>query len=194
MGQAPRAPAGARPPDRPEGFLKLESRTWLRMLGCANLVLARLRANLRAHFDVTLPTFDILAQVKRAPTGPTMSELSRRLLVSKGNVTDLVKRLERRGLLERRADGRDARVQHVHLTPAGDRLIRRMLGAHDRWLIAMTEELGQEPMLGLHRSLGALRDVLVKGKGRGAAAGARRGALKGRKPNGAGNKASSVQR
>lgn len=194
MSKAPRAQGGVRPPDGPEAIAQLESRTWLRMLGCANLVLANLRANLRAQFDVTLPTFDILAQVQRAPTGPTMSELSRRLLVSKGNVTDLVTRLERRGLLERRADGRDARVQHVHLTPAGKRLIRRMLAAHERWLIAMTAELGQQPMLGLHRSLGALRDVLVRVNGRGAAPGARRGALKGRKPNGAGTKASSVQR
>jgi len=164
------------------------------MLGCANLVLANLRANLRAQFDVTLPTFDILAQVQRAPTGPTMSELSRRLLVSKGNVTDLVTRLERRGLIERRADGRDGRVQHVHLTPAGEKLIRRMLAAHERWLIAMTAELGQQPMLGLHRSLGALRDVLVKANDRGRTRGARRGALKGRKLNGAATKAPSVQR
>jgi DNA-binding MarR family transcriptional regulator len=173
---------------------RIESRTWLRMLGCVNLVLANLRANLRAQFGVTLPTFDILAQVQRAPTGPSMSELSRRLLVSKGNITDLVTRLERRGLLDRCADGRDARVQHVHLTAAGERLIRRMLAAHERWLIAMTAELGRQPMLGLHRSLGAFRDVLVKVNGRGRAPGARRGALKRRKPNGAGTKAASVQR
>jgi DNA-binding MarR family transcriptional regulator len=156
-------------------------------------VLANLRANLRAQFDVTLPTFDILAQVQRAPTGPTMSELSRRLLVTKGNVTDLVTRLERRGLLERRADGRDARVQHVHLTPAGAKLIRRMLAAHERWLLALTSELGRQHMLGLHRSLGALRDVLVNADGRGQP-GARRGALKGRKSNGAGTKPPSVRR
>ncbi len=180
MSKAPRARRRARPLDRPQGNARLESRTWLRMLGCANLVLANLRANLRAQFDVTLPTFDILAQAQRAPKGPTMSELSRRLLVSKGNVTDLVTRLERRGLLERRADGRDARVQHVHLTPAGEKLIRRMLAAHDRWLIAMTAELGQQPMLGLHRSLGALRDVLAKGNGR--------------KPTSVQTKASSAQR
>jgi DNA-binding MarR family transcriptional regulator len=145
---------------------QIESRTRLRMLGCVNLVLANLRANLRAQFGVTLPTFDILAQVQRAPTGPAMSEMSRRLLVSKGNVTDLVTRLERRGLLERRADGRDARVQHIHLTPAGAKLIRRMLAAHERWLIAMTAELGRQPMLGLHRSLGELRDLLLKANGR----------------------------
>ena len=192
MKKAARAQGVVRRPDGAQAVAQLESRTWLRMLGCANLVLANLCANLRAQFDVTMPTFDILAQVQRAPRGPTMSEVSRRLLVSKGNVTDLVTRLERRGLLERRADGRDARVQHVHLTPAGEKLIRRMLAAHDRWLIAMTAELGRQPMLGLHRSLGALRDVLIKGNGRGRAPGARSGA--GRKPNGAGTKAPSVQR
>lgn len=189
MSKAPRAQKGILQSDGPEAVARLESRTWLRMLGCANLVLANLRANLRAEFDVTLPTFDILAQVQRAPTGPTMGELSRRLLVSKGNVTDLVTRLERRGLIERRADGRDARVQHVHLTPEGEKLIRRMLIAHERWLVAMTAEFGQQPMLDLHRSLGVFRDVLVKGNGRGRVAGTRRSTHNGRKPNGAGMKA-----
>jgi DNA-binding MarR family transcriptional regulator len=192
MSKAARAHAGTRPPNGAQTIAQLESRTWMRMLACANLVLANLRANLRAQFDVTLPTFDILAQVQRAPRGPTMSELSRRLLVSKGNVTDLVTRLERRGLLERRADAHDARVQHVYLTPAGDKLIRRMLAAHDRWLVAMTAELGQQSMLGLHRSLGALRDVLVKGNGRRPAHGAVRAA--GRKSTGAATRAPSVQR
>ena len=58
---------GVRPPTGPEAVPQLEVRTWLRMLGCANLVLANLRANLRDQFDVTLPTFDILAQVHRPP-------------------------------------------------------------------------------------------------------------------------------
>ena len=192
MSKAARAQGRIRRPDGAQAMAQLESRTWLRMLGCANLVLANLRAKLRAQFNVTLPTFDILAQVQRVPRGPTMSELSRRLLVSKGNVTDLVTRLERRGLLERRADGRDARVQHVHLSPAGDKLIRKMLAAHDRWLVAMTADLGRRPMLGLHRSLGALRDVLVKGSGRDRATGAESGARG--KPKGAGTRAPSVQR
>jgi DNA-binding MarR family transcriptional regulator len=192
MSKAARAQKGMRPPDGAQAIAQLESRTWMRMLACANLVLANLRANLRVQFDVTLPTFDILAQVQRAPTGPTMSELSRRLLVSKGNITDLVTRLERRGLIERRADERDARVQHVHLTATGEKLIRKMLVAHDRWLIAMTAELGQQSMLGLHRSLGALRDVLVKGNGRGLAHGALRAA--GRKSTGAAKRAPSIQR
>lgn len=169
MEKAARTQSVARSAQGRQAIGKLESRTWVRMLGCANLVLASLRARLRAQFGVTLPTFDILAQVQRTPTGPTMSELSRRLLVSKGNVTDLVRRLERRGLLERRADARDARVQHVHLTAEGEKLIRRMLAAHDRWLTAMTGELGQEPLRGLHRSLGELRNVLVKANGRAAA-------------------------
>ena len=186
MSKAPRVQAEVRPPAAAPAGAQLESRTWLRMLGCVNLVLANLRASMRAQFDVTLPTFDILAQVQRAPTGPTMGELSRRLLVSKGNVTDLVTRLERRGLLERRADGRDARMQHVHLTPAGEKLIGKMLVAHDRWLIAMTAELGQQPMLALHRSLGAFRDVLAKVNGKGRTLAARRAGVNGRKPIGSG--------
>ena len=141
--------------------VRLSIRVWLRLLGCTNLVLANLRRQLRTRFHTTLPNFDILAQVHRSPRGPTMSELSRRLLVSKGNVTDLVARLERRGLLERRADERDARVQHVHLTRAGEKSIRKMLAAHALWLTTMTAGVGRQDLADLYLSLGKLKATLA---------------------------------
>jgi hypothetical protein len=52
----------------------LELRVWLRMLSCTNLVLRHLRRNLKRAFDVTLPRFDLLAQVARPPRGPTLRE------------------------------------------------------------------------------------------------------------------------
>ena len=58
---------------------KLELRVWLRLLTCTNLIEARgPHAGCASNFDTTLPRFDLLAQLDRAPEGLTMGELSRR--------------------------------------------------------------------------------------------------------------------
>ena len=92
----------------------LDLSIWLRLLACSNLMLNWLRRNLRHEFGMTLPTFDILAQIARPLLEPTMGELSERLMVSKGSVTDLIERLERRDLVARRPD------------PHGPRAARRL--------------------------------------------------------------------
>ena len=58
-----------------------------------------MRRFLRARFATTLPRFDLMAALERAPDGLTMGELSRRLMVSGGNVTSIVGGLERDGLV-----------------------------------------------------------------------------------------------
>jgi hypothetical protein len=78
-----------------------ELRLWLRLLTCATLIEGEIRTRLRERFDVTLPRFDLLAQLERAPDGMTLGELSRRMMVSNGNITGLVERLAEQGLLER---------------------------------------------------------------------------------------------
>ena len=62
-----------------------------------------MRRRLRDSFDVTLPRFDLMAQLDKAPNGMTLGELSQRMMVSNGNVTGLVERLVEQGLLDRRA-------------------------------------------------------------------------------------------
>ena len=64
-------------------------RLWLRLLTCTNLIETQLRSKLRTDFDTTLPRFDLLAQLDREPQGLTMGVLSRRMMVSGGNVTGL---------------------------------------------------------------------------------------------------------
>ena len=56
-----------------------------------------MRRRLRDKFDITLPRFDLMAQLDRAPNGMTLGELSQRMMVSNGNVTGLVERLPSRG-------------------------------------------------------------------------------------------------
>jgi DNA-binding MarR family transcriptional regulator len=75
------------------------------------------RRRLAAEFAVTLPRFDLLAQLDKAPDGLTLGETSRRMMVSNANVTSLVERLVADGLIVRRTDPRDRRASYISLTP-----------------------------------------------------------------------------
>ncbi len=83
------------------------------LLTTTNLVQAELRKRLRNEFDTTLPRFDLMAQLERHPEGLKMSELSRRLMVTGGNVTGLTDQLEKEGLVVRDADPNDRRSYHA---------------------------------------------------------------------------------
>lgn len=129
-------------------------RAWLRMLSCTSLIERRTRRQLRETFGITLPRFDLLAQLHRAPEGLTMGELSRRMMVSNGNVTGLTERLVREGLVERRPSPQDRRVQLVRLTPAGERALVAMLPVHHAWVQEVFAVLDRQEM----RTLLALLD------------------------------------
>ena len=80
-------------------------RLWLRMLTCTQLIEKQVRSQLREQFDTTLPRFDLMAQLERKPDGLKMNELSRRMMVTGGNVTGITDQLVAEGLVER-VDGR----------------------------------------------------------------------------------------
>jgi DNA-binding MarR family transcriptional regulator len=109
-------------------------RLWLRLLACSSLVEKTVRSRLAADFDTTLPRFDVLAALERAPDGLQLGALSRRLRVSNGNVTGVVARLTAEGLIRRTVDPRDGRVFRVALTPAGREAFLQMAGAHEIWI------------------------------------------------------------
>ena len=119
-------------------------RIWLRLLGCSTLIEQQVRARLRAEFGITLPQFDVLAELDAADGPQTMSALSRRLMVSNGNVTGVIDRLERVGLVRRAASAEDRRVQYIALTAAGRRRFATMAAAHERWIDGMLGGLGTE--------------------------------------------------
>jgi DNA-binding MarR family transcriptional regulator len=111
-----------------------ELRLWLRLLTCTTLIEGEVRRRLRDEFDVTLPRFDLMAQLDKAPNGMTLGELSRRMMVSNGNVTGLAERLVDQGLLDRRASPSDRRAQIVSLTAEGRRAFRVMARTHEDWI------------------------------------------------------------
>ena len=144
---------------------KLELRVWLRLLTCTNLIEGEVRTRLRESFETTLPRFDLLAQLDRAPDGLTMSALSSHLMVTGANVTGLVDTLEGEGLVARAPNPRDRRSQLIRLTAKGRRAFDRMTPVHEQWIDAMMAGLSRAEMAELLRLLGALK-VSVQQAGR----------------------------
>jgi DNA-binding MarR family transcriptional regulator len=134
----------------------LSLQLWLRLASCATVVEKRLRARLAQEFDTTLPRFEVLAAISRHPTGPTMSQLSRSMMVSNGNVTAVVNRLIADGLVVRAVDGRDRRVATVRLTRKGRGSLARMEQAQEHWVDALFADLSAGE---LERLMAALADL-----------------------------------
>src|SRR3954464_9367510 len=130
-----------------------ELRLWLRLLTCTNLIESEVRSRLRARFDVTLPRFDLMAQLDKMPDGMTLSDVSKRMMVSNGNVTGLVERLVESGPLDRRTSEQDRRVQLIRLTRLGRAEFRKMAAEHETWIAGMFSELGEKDVRELMRLL-----------------------------------------
>src|SRR5262245_24668306 len=96
-----------------------ELRLWLRLSACDALIGQRLRTRLREAFETTPARFDLMALLDKEPDGLTMGELSKRLMVTNGNVTGIVDRLVQDGLATRSSASHDRRTQFVRLTPSG---------------------------------------------------------------------------
>jgi DNA-binding MarR family transcriptional regulator len=128
-------------------------RLWLRLLTCTNLVESEVRSRLRARFDVTLPRFDLMAQLDRAADGMTLSDVSKRMMVSNGNVTGLVERLVESGHVDRRTSDQDRRVQVIRLTKLGRAEFRKMAAEHETWIADMFSDLGEKDIRELMRLL-----------------------------------------
>lgn len=136
-------------------------RTWLRLLACSNIIEGQLRGALREKFGTTLPRFDVLAQLDSAaaesPRGLTMSQLSRRLMVTNGNLTGLIERLDREGLVARVVAPPDRRAQMVSLTPAGKMALDAMTPDHAAWVTDMFAALTDSERNQLYGLLGKLK-------------------------------------
>ena len=112
-----------------------ELRLWLRLLTCTQLVERELRTRLRDEFETTLPRFDLMAQLEREPEGMRMNELSRRMMVTGGNITGITDQLEAEGLVERAEVEGDRRAYLVRLTPKGRQQFNAMAQAHEAWIV-----------------------------------------------------------
>jgi DNA-binding MarR family transcriptional regulator len=135
------APLTAFQPDAPS---KDRLRLWIRLLRASRSIEAELRERLKTEFGSTLPRFDVLAALYREPEGMAMSDLSRFLLVSNGNVTGIVERLVADGLVVRSKRDGDRRASIVRLTGQGAEIFARMAAAHEDWVDALLGGVGRE--------------------------------------------------
>ncbi|NCV64575.1 MAG: MarR family transcriptional regulator [Betaproteobacteria bacterium] len=132
-------------------------RLWLRMLTCTQLIEKQVRAGLRDEFNTTLPRFDLMAQLEREPQGMKMNELSRRMMVTGGNITPVTDQLVREGLVERMGLPQDRRAWLVRLTPAGRSLFKKMAKRHEAWIVAAFASLKEPDITQLHALLGQVK-------------------------------------
>ena len=145
---------------------------WLRLLTCTNKIETDIRSKLRTDFDTTLPRFDLMAQLERNPDGLKMNQLSQRLMVTGGNVTGITDQLEKEGLVVRKPDPNDRRINSVTLTPAGRRSFHKMARAHEQWVVhlfagltANDKDQIYQILAKLKRHVSAMDDALPGGQG-----------------------------
>jgi DNA-binding MarR family transcriptional regulator len=121
---------------------KQRLRLWIRLLRAARAIEADLRERLRKEFAVTLPQFDVMAALARKETGMSMTELSRMLMVSNGNVTGIIDRLAAEKLVLRQAPANDRRSYIVRLTPKGASQFSVIAKAHEAWVDELLLDTG----------------------------------------------------
>jgi len=112
---------------------KLATAVWVRLARAYGLTLREIRRRM-THLDLTLPQFDVVAQLARDSDGMTAGDLSRAMLVTAGNVTGIIARLSARGIVERTRDPNDARVVRLRLSPAGRRIALREIAKEEHQL------------------------------------------------------------
>lgn len=133
-------------------------RLWLRLLTCTQIVEKQVRAGLRERFDTTLPRFDLMAQLERSPAGLKMNELSRRMMVTGGNVTGITDQLVTEGLVERIDVEGDRRAYRVRLTAKGRKQFIDMARQHESWIVEAFAALSGKDIATLHKLLGKVKD------------------------------------
>ncbi len=117
-------------------------RNWIAVARANQIVRREMGEGLGA-VGLDLPHYDVLAAVFRYP-GMTQQELAVKLLVGRSNLSMLLPEMEKRALLERRADGKDKRLRRLFLTPEGEAQAREGLAVQVRLIEHMMAPLTAE--------------------------------------------------
>ncbi len=142
---------------------KQRLRLWIRLLRTARAIEAELRQRLRVECATTLPQFDVMAALARKSTGMTMTELSRFLMVSNGNVTGIIDRLVADKLVLRKAPAEDRRAIIVRLTPKGATQFAQIAKAHESWVDKLLTEFDRAELEAMIQHLDGLASRIRNG-------------------------------
>ena len=124
---------------------------WMRLLRVEQKIARVLTKDLR-RWDLNLAQFDTLTHVGAAE-GIMQQELAESLLVTKGNVCQMLDRMERRGLISRRPDGR---ANRLFLTEEGRELYKQVVPTHEELVAEQLSELTSDEQRTLVQILGKL--------------------------------------
>lgn len=141
---------------------KTRLKLWLRLMKATRMIENNLRTNLRVQFGMTLPRFDVMAALYRYPDGLWMSALSTTLLVSNGNVTGIVDRLESEGLVRRQPVRDDRRAMLASLTDEGRKLFEEIAIAHEGWINECLSSLPEDEAARINFDLSVITAHLEK--------------------------------
>ncbi|WP_395011683.1 MarR family winged helix-turn-helix transcriptional regulator [Undibacterium sp.] len=141
----------------------LSLKLWLRMLSTTVMIENEIRNRLRAEFDITLPRFDLMAQLERHPDGLRMGELSKRMMVTGGNITGITDQLEQEGLVMRVTDKQDRRAYSVKLTTAGRKAFKTMASVHEAWVAELFSGVDAEQKSQMISLLSSVKSDLSAG-------------------------------
>jgi DNA-binding MarR family transcriptional regulator len=145
------------PAARRESDSKARLRLWIRLLRASRLIEGVARERLKSQFGATLPRFDVMAALYRKADGMLMSEISRFLMVSNGNITGIVDRLVADGLVARAQRNGDRRTSFVSLTHKGRAAFAEMAAAHERWIDELLGGVSARDAVELSAKLKAFR-------------------------------------
>jgi DNA-binding MarR family transcriptional regulator len=136
---------------------KPQLRLWLRMLSITKMISQEIRRRLRVEFQATLPQFDLMSQLYRERDGLRLGELSRRTMVTNGNITGLADRLEADGLIIRENLDGDRRVTVAKLTKQGRETFAGMAKAHEGWLRELMGDVDDDTLAAVLNQLATVK-------------------------------------
>jgi DNA-binding MarR family transcriptional regulator len=138
----------------------LEIRIWLRLLASASRLESILQSRFTREFGISLARFDVLSQLERSGDGLTMTETSRRMMVTNGAITSLVDRLVDEGFVMREAHPEDRRTTILRLTDSGRERFHTMAAEHEQWVVGLLSGVDKQTKQDLVKNLAVLKHHL----------------------------------
>ena len=145
--------------ERSSDSLKL----WIELIRCSNILERHVDKNLRQHHGQSISRFDVLSQLERVTDeGLTVGELGQKLIASKGNITGLVNRMIKDGLVTKESKADDRRCFQVKISKEGLTLFKKMANDHASWIESSFSALNIDSMKNMTRLLAETRLSLNK--------------------------------
>jgi DNA-binding MarR family transcriptional regulator len=140
---------------------KTALKLWLQLAKTSARLQSEITARLRTDYGQSMTRFDVLSQLARTDGKRLgVSALSRMLIASSGNISRLLDRMEKEGLLERSPGRHDRRSIMIGLTPAGAALFARMARDHEHWVSEILSDMPKANQQELLDGLILLQEIM----------------------------------